>query len=155
MHIRTAAAADRTQVLALVPRLRAFGSVPLRLPADLDAGEHRTLSRFFDSSPSPEGKHLWVAEVEAGQIAGAAYAERVRDYFTNEFHGHLGILMVSEKAEGLGVGRALITTVEEWARANSFRYLSLNVFAGNERAKAFYERGAYQLDYLRYVKPLQ
>jgi GNAT superfamily N-acetyltransferase len=157
LQIRTATATDRAGVLALVPRLRAFGSVPLRSEGDLDAGEHRTLVRFFESqpAPSPQEKCLWVADLEHGQVAGVAYAERVTDYFTQEFHGHLGILMVSEAAEGRGIARSLMATVEEWARSNSFRYLSLNCFAGNERAKGFYERCSYQPDYVRYIKPLR
>src|ERR1700744_6086855 len=96
LKIRAAIAADRAPVLALIPRLRSFGSVPLRSDDALDAGEHRTLSRFFDSLPASEGKCLWVADVGLGQVVGVAYAERLRDYFTNEFHGHLGVLAVAE-----------------------------------------------------------
>jgi GNAT superfamily N-acetyltransferase len=60
-----------------------------------------------------------------------------------------------ENAEGRGVARLLVETVENWARLSGSRFLSLNVFAGNERARSFYEHAAFRLDTLRYVKPLQ
>jgi GNAT superfamily N-acetyltransferase len=87
-------------------------------------------------------------------VEGAAYAECLTDYFTQETHGHLGILMVAENAEGHGLARLLVRTVEDWARGRGLRYLSLNVFAGNQRARSFYERAAFSVDTLRYVKPL-
>jgi hypothetical protein len=51
-------------------------------------------------------------------------------------------------------GRALMDTVEDWARAQKSRFLTLNVFAANQRALAFYERSAFRADYVRFMKPL-
>jgi GNAT superfamily N-acetyltransferase len=152
-QIRAARRGDEASVLALVPRLRAFGPGPLRPPEALDAGEIRTLQRFFDSPP--EGSRLWVAADDfSGSVLGAAYAEAVRDYFTQELHGHLGILMVAEAAEGRGVGRALLATGEQWAEGQGYRFLTLNVFPENTRAVAVYERAGYQPDAVRYAKVL-
>lgn len=147
--IRPAILRDREAVLALVPRLRVPQPGNFRLPEALDAGEQRTLRRFFDGNPA--GAFLWVAD-EASAIIGMAYAERATDYFTQETHGHLGILAVDERAEGRGVGRALLQTVEQWSRDAGFRLLSLNVFASNARAIAVYEKAAYREDFVRYVK---
>ena len=150
--IRPAASRDAAAVLALVPRLRAFEPPStFRPPAALDAGEQRTLQRFFDGNPA--GAYLWVAEDE-DNVVGMAYAERATDYFTQETHGHLGILAVAENAEGRGVGKALLATVEQWSRDAGFRFLSLNVFADNARAIAVYEKAGYRADFVRYVKPL-
>lgn len=156
--IRPATSRDEAAVLALVPRLRAFQSAStqaasnLRRPEALDAGEQRTLRRFFAESPA--GTYLWVAE-DAGTVAGMAYAQRATDYFTEETHGHLGILSVAEHAEGRGIGQALLATVEQWSRDAGFRFLSLNVFADNARAIAVYEKAAYRADFVRYVKQLR
>lgn len=147
--IRPAAAADRAGVLALVPRLRAFGPPPLRPVEALDAGERRTLERWFDAPP--EGSALWVAEGD-GEVLGMAYAECVEDYFTRERHGHLGILAVAAVAEGRGVGRALLDTVERWATEAGYRFVTLNVFASNTRAVRVYARAGYQPDTIRLVK---
>lgn len=150
--IRPAASHDAATVLALVPRLRDFEPPStFRPPAALDAGEQRTLQRFFDGNPA--GACLWVADDE-GTVIGMAYAERATDYFTQESHGHLGILAVAEDAEGHGVGKALLATVEQWSRDAGFRFLSLNVFADNTRAIGVYEKAGYEADFVRYVKPL-
>lgn len=117
--VRPAASRDAAAVLALVPRLRAFEPPStFRPPAALDAGEQRTLRRFFDGNPA--GACLWVAE----------------------------------DAEGRGVGKALLATVEQWSRDAGFRFLSLNVFADNTRAIGVYEKAGYRADFVRYVKPL-
>jgi ribosomal protein S18 acetylase RimI-like enzyme len=153
VRIRSADRDDLSAVLALVPRLRAFGPGPLRPWEALDAGEIRTIEHFFDSPPA--GAHLWVAAGDrAGTIVGAAYAEATRDYFTQETHAHLGILVVAASVEGRGVGRALLATVEQWAEAQGYRFMTLNVFPENTRAIAVYESAGYRPDALRYAKVL-
>ena len=151
--VRASTSADRPHVLALVPRLRAFGPPPLRSPEALDAGELRTLNRFFDEHP--DGTALWVAEDARGTIVGAAYAERAIDYFTQEPHAHLGILAVAAEAEGRGVGRALMETMEQSAADQGYRFVTLNVFAGNDRAAAIYARAGYRPDATKLVKELR
>jgi GNAT superfamily N-acetyltransferase len=135
-----------------VPRLRAFGPPPLRPLDALDRAERDALERAL-ASLAPDC-HLVVAEVgEAGPI-GVAYAESATDYFTGEQHGHLAILAVAASGEGQGVGRALLAATEAWATSRGYRFLTLNVFAGNERARAVYERAGYTPDTIRYVKEL-
>ena len=151
--IRPANARDRAHVLALVPRLRAFGPPPLRSAEALDAGEQRTLNKFFESPPV--GSVLWVAEAPDGAVLGAAYAEQAMDYFTGEAHGHLSILAVTAEAEGHGVGRALLATVDRWGSDRGYRFVTLNVFFTNERAAAVYARAGYRPDTVRYVKELR
>ena len=150
--IRPATPADRSGVLALVPRLRAFGPTPLRPAEQMDAAERRALEEAFDDPP--EGSALLVAGDAGGPVLGVAYAFPSTDYFTEEAHGHLSILAVAAEAEGRGVGRALLGAVERWAKDAGYRLLTLNVFDGNERAKSVYERAGYAPDTVRYVKEL-
>ena len=151
--IRPATSRDEAAVLALVPRLRSFqSSQTLRKPEALDAGEQRTLRQFFAEHPA--GCFLWVAE-DQGAVVGMAYANQATDYFTQEKHGHLGILAVAGHAEGHGIGKALLATVEQWSRDAGFRFLSLNVFADNTRALAVYEKAEYRADFVRYTKQLR
>jgi GNAT superfamily N-acetyltransferase len=152
IDVRPATPADRDLVLALVPRLRAFGSVPLRSPDELDRAEHEALERALRAPE--EDELLLVAELNGEGLIGVAYAQTQTDYFTRERHGHLGILIVAERGEGRGVGRALLSAVESWASERDYRFLSLNVFAANERARAVYERAGFALDTLRYYKEL-
>ena len=87
-------------------------------------------------------------------MLGMAYAEPAVDYFTQERHGHLGIIAVAEAAEGRGVGRELLATVERWAAEQGFRFVTLNVFATNARAIDVYGRAGYRPDTVRYLKEL-
>jgi GNAT superfamily N-acetyltransferase len=151
VRVRTATAADRDFILGLVPRLRAFGPRPLRPIAALDRAEHEALEHAL-SSPSDDAI-LFVGEAD-GSPAGVAYAQTATDYFTSERHGHLGIIAVAEAGEGRGVGRALLAAVEQWASERGYRFLTLNVFDGNERARTVYERAGYAPDTIRYVKEL-
>jgi ribosomal protein S18 acetylase RimI-like enzyme len=152
MNVRPATPNDEAAVVALTPELRSFGPATFRSADALDAGEARTLLRFFAEHPA--GTMLWVAEANE-TVIGAAYVETSTDYFTGERHGHLGILVVAREARGAGAGQALMDTVETWARGEGFRFISLNVFADNHRAISLYEKRAYQPDFVRYVKQLR
>jgi GNAT superfamily N-acetyltransferase len=151
--LRPATEADRAFALGLVPRLRAFGPSALRSTEDLDGAERRTLEAAFDHLS--EDAFLIVAEHPSDGPLGFAYAVTQTDYFTQEKHGHLAIIAVAEAGEGRGVGKALVAAVEAWAAGRGYRLLSLNVFDGNARARAFYEKNGFEVDMLRYVKELR
>lgn len=153
VHVRAATAADREFMVAIVPRLRAFGAPPLRPAEALDTEEAATLERALDDR-APDAI-LLIAELEDVGPAGVAYAVTATDYFTHERHGHLSIIIVSAEGEGRGVGRALLAAVDEWSAAQGHRFITLNVFSGNDRARAFYERAGYTEDVVRYVKELR
>lgn len=150
--VRPATDADRPFVLGLVPRLRAFGPSPLRPAEALDSAERRTLEKAFDALP--EGSILLIGEHPAEGPLGMAYAETGTDYFTKEAHGHLTILAVHESGEGRGVAPALLEAVERWAAGRGHRFVTLNVFARNARARAAYEKAGYAPDIVRYLKEL-
>ena len=150
--VRPARPEDRAFVLATAERLSAFGPPPWRTGEEIVEGEARTLRGFFEA-PAP-GAALVVAE-EDGRALGFAYLETIRDYFTLEDHGHIGILAVAEEAEGRGAGGALLEAAEAWARQRGYARLSLNVFERNARARSVYARRGYSPETLRYVKLLE
>jgi GNAT superfamily N-acetyltransferase len=153
VRVRPATKADRRFIVSVVPRLRAFGDPPLRPAAALDRAERRALERAL-AVPSRDTT-LLVAELDDTGPAGVAYAETSIDYFTGERHGHLAILAVAASGEGQGVGRALLSAVETWATERGYRFITLNVFDGNKRARAVYERAGYWPDTIRYAKELK
>jgi GNAT superfamily N-acetyltransferase len=154
IHVRNARFTDRDQLLALVPRLRAFGPGPLRPVADLDRAERDALAAALDSAATDAAIFVAVDARSADQVAGVAYVLSTTDYFTHESHAHLSILAVAEQAEGQGAGRALLDAVERWAGARGYRMITLNVFAENERARRVYERAGYTPDTVRYAKEI-
>lgn len=151
IRVRGARGADRTFVLETAARLAAFGPPPWRSAEDLVEGEARTLRDFFESPD--DGSRLLIAETGERRL-GFVLLEELRDYFTLERHGHVGILAVTEGAEGRGVGGALIRAAESWARERGYRTLTLNVFSGNSHAREVYEHLGFEADTIKYIKAL-
>ena len=111
----------------------------------------RCLDDFFDGGM--RGPALLIVE-EDGRPAGFAFLEHAADYFSGEQHGHLAMIAVTEAAEGHGAGAALLRAAEDWAGAQGYTRLTLNVFEANARARRAYERAGYCVETLRYVKAL-
>lgn len=156
VRIRAAGPGDRAAVLGLLPRLEAFG-LPPNVPAgSVAAGEHRALDAAL--TQMPDGASLFVALLaspDAGEaVAGVLFLETRHDYFTGVAHGHVGVLAVSDAAEGRGVGRALLAHADAWGAAAGFDRLTLSVFHDNVRARRLYERAGYHADLVRYRKDL-
>jgi GNAT superfamily N-acetyltransferase len=151
VNVRPSTAADREFVLRVAERLAAFGPPEWRTCEEIVSREGRTLREYFERSAV--GASLLVAESD-GVPSGFVFLETVEDYFTGARHGHVGMLAVSAEAEGTGAGRALMDGAEEWAKNQGFAKLTLNVFAGNARARAVYEHLDYRPETLRYVKLL-
>ena len=151
IRVRVARGTDRTFVLETAARLAAFGPPPWRTVEDLIEGEARTLRDFFESPD--DGSKLLIAETTDRRL-GFALLEELRDYFTLERHGHIGILAVTEGAEGRGAGGALIRAAESWARERGYRTLTLNVFSGNNHAREVYEHLGFEPDTIKYIKAL-
>lgn len=149
VRVRAARGADRSFVLQTAARLAAFGPPAWRTPEELVEGEARTLRDFFESPD--DGTRLLIAESGDSRL-GFVLIEELRDYFTLERHGHVGILAVTEGAEGRGAGRALLRAAESWARDRGFQTLTLNVFSGNDHARAVYEHLGFQEETVKYVK---
>jgi GNAT superfamily N-acetyltransferase len=147
--IRPAGPEDRAFTLEAVMRLGAFGPPPWRTVEEIGEADARVVRAFFEKPP--EGAALLVADSE-GAAVGFIYLEVLRDYFVGEEHGHVGILAVTDAAEGKGAGGALMREAEAWARGRGYRRLTLNVFDGNARARAVYEHLGYRAETLRYVK---
>src|SRR5262245_7283340 len=151
VRVRSARATDRAFVLSTAARLADFGPPEWRTPDEIIDGEARTLRDFFESSD--EGSRLLIAEV-AERRAGFALVEELRDYFSLERHGHVGILAVTAGTEGQGVAGALLRAAESWARDRGFRTLTLNVFSGNRHARDVYEHMGFAEDTVKYVKKI-
>lgn len=150
LTVRSARPEDREVVLRDAARLASFDLPAWRPAEEIVSGERRTVERYFDEEP--EGTRLLVAEGDGGAVRGFVFLETVEDYFTGTPHGHVGMLVVSEDAEGQGVGRALMRAAEEWGRQHEFDRLSLNVFATNHDALALYDHLGYVPETVRFVK---
>ncbi|HEY3145039.1 MAG TPA: GNAT family N-acetyltransferase [Dongiaceae bacterium] len=133
-------------------RLAAVANLPWHAERDLVAFQHRYMNAAF-ARPAAEIASF-IAEDESATRLGFVHAEASTDSVTLEPCAYVTVLAVTEAAEGRGVAARLMTAAEDWARAQGFRLICLDVFANNRRARTFYARQGYQDDSLRLTKPL-
>jgi GNAT superfamily N-acetyltransferase len=133
-------------------RLASVAALPWHAERDVLAFQNRYMNAAF-ARPASETA-CFIAEDEASQRLGYVFAEASTDVVTLEPCAYVTILAVIEAVEGRGVAARLMQVAEEWARQQGFRLICLDVFANNQRARAFYARQGYQDDSLRLAKPL-
>jgi GNAT superfamily N-acetyltransferase len=153
IEIRPAWPDDEAFVLATTERLGAFPVPAWRTPAEIAAGEVRTLAAHF-RAPLADAALLLAVDGE-GRRLGFVFLEARQDYFTLARHAHVATLAVTGESEGSGVGRALLEASERWAHEQGFTMLTLNVFESNLRARSLYEHLGYRPETLHYVKMLE
>lgn len=151
MVVRAATAADEAAVFALTWRLAAFPLPGHRTAHDVARSDDAILREAF-ASPSP-ATCLVVAD-DGGAVVGYVFATTRTDYFTGAPYGYIENLAVAEGATGRGIARALMEAAESWAAGRGYDQVALNVFAGNERARAVYARLGYEPELIRLRKPI-
>lgn len=90
-----------------------------------------------------ENKPVFVA-TRGGSVCGYAFCIAMDnggiENMCNVKTLYIDDLCVDEKARGGGIGKALFDHVVEHAKANDFYNVTLNVWADNENAVAFYKK---------------
>jgi GNAT superfamily N-acetyltransferase len=96
---------------------------------------------------------VFVAEDHQGEPLGFA---TVSDdtHFTGQRQAYIGELATSETAEGRGVGAALVSACEQWAREQGYPILALTTGAANARALGFYHHLGFQDEDVKLIKLL-
>lgn len=146
---------DVATILEFLPRL-----------ADYPLPKHRTEDMFWSS----DAKLLerWAAGdnaatqttiirvgVDADDVAvAAAIVTMNSDHFSGESNGHLEVVVVSEAADGHGLGKTLIAEMESEAAARGAKTISLHVVGNNTRARYVYEGLGYNEEMIRAIKHL-
>jgi ribosomal protein S18 acetylase RimI-like enzyme len=150
--IRSATPADREFLTELAERLADFDRPPWRSHEEIAAGDRRALHDAIDDPRS--GTELFIAELDE-EPAGCLLMWTLEDYFSQQWHAHISVIAVTRRAEGQGVGRALMDHAEAWARERGYGSITLSVFESNRRAQALYERCGFSPEMRRYIKPLR
>jgi GNAT superfamily N-acetyltransferase len=150
--LRPAVVEDQPFLLDLTARLAAFDVPPWRTPREITRGDDEILLAALHE-PTADTLIL-VALDEAGERAGYVFASTKTDYFTRERHAHVEVLAVRKEHEGQGFGRLLLDAAETWARERGDRFITLNAFEKNTRARQVYERLDYQPETIHYRKNL-
>ena len=148
LTLRRASAADEPALAHLASRLTAFELPVWRAPHEIsDADARAMLAAAANSDPDDE---VLIAERD-GEVVGCLHVLAVTDFFGLR-HGHVSVIATTEAAEGSGVARALMAYAERWTAERRLPLLTLNMFAGNERAQRFYEQGGFQVEMVKYAK---
>ncbi|MFQ6006887.1 MAG: GNAT family N-acetyltransferase, partial [Woeseia sp.] len=101
------------------------------------------------------GKLYWMANIVAEPPSGNGprfplYIAEIDESATAVVRDSL--VLVDDRAEGNGIGRALLSEAEQAARQRGAQSMSLNVISTNSRARRFYERSGYDGELIRYIK---
>ena len=148
--IRLATPRDADALLQLASRMADFELPPWRTPAEVTGADGRAMVNALTAGdPAAE---VFVAESDRG-VDGCLHMVVATDFFGRP-HAHVSVIATSEAAEGTGVGRALMSHAEAWARGRGLALLTLNVFAGNARARRFYERGGFIPEAVMYARAI-
>lgn len=97
------------------------------------------LPAIFADPSSP----VFVMDDGNGRVLGYAMCrvqQHIGDHVLTDVRTlYIDDLCVDEACRGTGVGRAIFEHVRTWAAREGFYNLTLNVWAGNDSAKRFYE----------------
>lgn len=148
--IRSPVPEDRDALLALADRLL-IGMAPWRDREGCATATRSWVEAAFQRTP--EQGSLLVASDPTGEVLGFIGVS-ASEHFSGEPEGYIGELVVDERAEGRGIGQALVTKAETWARSRGFRTLTLDTGAANHRARRFYANRDYLEEGVRMTKVL-
>jgi GNAT superfamily N-acetyltransferase len=93
----------------------------------------------------------FVAE-KGSQVLGLGGGALGRYFEKNGSYARLVVLVVSEAARGLGIGRALVDAVERWARTRGAQELFVNSGSHRQEAHRFYEQCGFRVTGVRLAK---
>ena len=150
LKIRPATREDAPLLTALAARLASFPLPSWRPP---DSIAHADAGAMMEAIEEDKDDNEVVIAERDGVPVGCLHILVINDFF-GVSHGHVSVLATTVEAEGTGVARALMAFAEQWTTARGLSLMTLNVFAGNERARRFYDRVGFEVEMLKYAKRL-
>ncbi len=133
VEIRPATPSDAASYLQM------YGSVVAErrwIRTEVIRGGIRHYRRLFRSSWTTDDAR--IVAVADGRVVGAVSLERLRPA-ANRHVATLG-MMVQAAWRRKGIGAALVAAALEWARSAGIEKVSLEVYPGNDAARALYRR---------------
>ena len=152
--LRPARHDDEAFLVSLLPRLADFPLPAWRTAEEIARGDRQILLDALHGQRCEHSAILVAELLPGGERAGYVFATTKHDYFTRAAHAHVEVIAVEDAAQGRGVARALMDAIEQWARRRGYRWVTLNVFDRNVRAKALYGSLGYEPETVHFRKDL-
>src|SRR5579871_3845645 len=130
-EIRHADAADMGFLLSLASRLAGVPRPDWHSLEEMNAFQDRFMALTFGTLAA---RSLTLIATRDGTNLGYIHVHEGRDGVTDEPCAYVAILVLEEQAQGQGISSVLMRRAEDWARAQNYRFLSLDAFATNKRA---------------------
>jgi len=138
-QIRPFQPGDRSQVLALAPRLTERVA-PWRDPAAVRRAAQNWVQTSIDTAAQP-GHAVYVA-IAGDRVVGVV-SIREQNHFTGQADAYVGELAVASGMERRGIATALMKTAEAWAAQCGLAFVTLHTGAANQPARSLYRRLGY------------
>ena len=151
LKIRPATREDAPLLTGLAVRLASFPLPPWRTADSIASADAAAMMEAIEEGT--DASEVVIAERD-GRPVGCLHILVMNDFF-GASHGHVSVLSTTVEAEGTGVARALMAFAEQWTTARGLSLMTLNVFAGNERARRFYDRIGFEVEMLKYAKRIE
>ncbi|MBR5347985.1 MAG: GNAT family N-acetyltransferase [Lachnospiraceae bacterium] len=141
MIIRRAIETDISRILELLVQVNNVHQVrrPDLFLADKTKYNAEQLSEILKSEETP----VFVAEDDAGIVQGYGFCVFQPHIGNNNQPDHITLyiddICVDETARGQHIGRAIYEYIADFARKSGCYNITLNVWEGNDAARAFYE----------------
>lgn len=136
--------AEKSHIPALIDLLQQVGNIHHRGRPDLFRDDAQKYDEFQLEQILKEASRPIFVAVEAGQVLGYCFCEEkvTRDHpvLCNHKSLYIDDLCVDRNCRGKKVGTVLYEHVTTYARAAGFDSITLNVWAFNQSAMAFYRR---------------
>ena len=152
MQIRDANHEDIAAIQALLPLLASFEVPASRNPEHLWRGDEQIL---LDWGAGDRSDVIVRVAVDDGRVTGAIIVTLREEMMSHEPSAHLEVVVVSEDAQGGGLGKQLMSDAETQARSRGAKGITLHVFGVNSKARAMYDRLGYDPEIIRYSKTFE
>jgi ribosomal protein S18 acetylase RimI-like enzyme len=149
--IRAAHEKDRAFIFSLSPNLAEVAKLTWHAENVVTKMQDDYISEMLVKTSV---EHTTLIAERNGVCLGFIHARSHKDSISGEVCGTVPLLAVSPEAQGVGIGRMLIASVEVWAKGLGYRLLHLEVFANNNNAYGFYQNQGFKAETIHMIKTL-
>jgi GNAT superfamily N-acetyltransferase len=149
--IREANESDHAFIFELSPKLAEVAQVGWHADEVIQQMQDDYIAEMLKETSAPTA--TFIAESNSVPL-GFIHVRTHQDSISGETCGTIPLLAVSPKSQGLGLGKSLIGTAEQWAKDLGCRLLHLEVFANNKKADAFYQNIGFIPETVHMIKPI-